>query len=168
MTWNKRALATSPVKPFFWKRYVDDVISAVSGNESERLLSHLNSIEPSTQFTLEREKDNMAASPINEVFWTTVHCFLFILEYWETWFDVNCIIELYMNYIENYLKGKLLRVVGRFELSRWSSYQESTIFVFFYISVRRLKKHIIKTKSIQRRNVKNVEHFEITWREVFS
>ena len=56
-TWNKRALATSPVKPFFWKRYVDDVISAVSGNEAERLLSHLNSVEPSIQFTLEREKD---------------------------------------------------------------------------------------------------------------
>ena len=80
-TWNKRAFATSPVKPFFWKRYVDDVIFAVSGNESERLLSHLNSIEPSTQFTLEREKDNMAASPINEMFWTAVHCFFFILEY---------------------------------------------------------------------------------------
>ena len=53
----QRALATSPVKPFFWKRYVDDVISAVSGNEAERLLSHLNSVEPSIQFTLEREKD---------------------------------------------------------------------------------------------------------------
>ena len=39
----QRALATSPVKPFFWKRYVDDVISAVSGNEVERLLSRLNS-----------------------------------------------------------------------------------------------------------------------------
>ena len=54
---DQRALATSPVKPFFWKRYVDDVISAVSGNEAERLLSHLNSVEPSIQFTLEREKD---------------------------------------------------------------------------------------------------------------
>ena len=53
----QRALATSPVKPFFWKRNVDDVISAVSGNEAERLLSHLNSIEPSIRFTLEREKD---------------------------------------------------------------------------------------------------------------
>ena len=51
------ALATSPVKPFFWKRYVDDVISAVSGNEAEHLLSHFNSVEPSIQFTLEREKD---------------------------------------------------------------------------------------------------------------
>ena len=53
----QRALATSPVKPFFWKRYVDDVIFAVSGNEAERLLSHLNSVEPSIQFTLEHEKD---------------------------------------------------------------------------------------------------------------
>ena len=50
-------IATSPVKPFFWKRYVDDVISAVSGNKAERLLSHLNSVEPSIQFTLKREKD---------------------------------------------------------------------------------------------------------------
>ena len=53
----QRALATSPVKPFFWKRYVDDIISAVSGNEAERLLSHLDSVELSIQITLEREKD---------------------------------------------------------------------------------------------------------------
>ena len=53
----QRALATSPVKPFLWKRYVDDVISVVSGNEVESLLSHLNSVEPSIQFTLEHEKD---------------------------------------------------------------------------------------------------------------
>ena len=53
----KRASATSPVKPFVWKRYVDDVIFAVSGIEAERLLSHLNSVEPSIQFPLEREKD---------------------------------------------------------------------------------------------------------------
>ena len=53
----ERALATSPVKPFFFKRYVDDVISAVAGNEAERLGSNLNSVEPSIQFTLKREKD---------------------------------------------------------------------------------------------------------------
>ena len=53
----QRAIATSPVKPLFWKRYVDDAIFAVSGNEAERLLSHLNSVELSIQFTLEREKD---------------------------------------------------------------------------------------------------------------
>ena len=34
------------------------VISAVSGNEAERLLSYLNSVEPSIQFTLEHEKDS--------------------------------------------------------------------------------------------------------------
>ena len=51
----QRALATSPVKPFFWKRYVDDVISAVFGIEAERLLSHFNSVEPSIQSTLERD-----------------------------------------------------------------------------------------------------------------
>ena len=53
----QRALATSPVKPFFWKRYVDDVISAVFGIEAERLLSHFNSVEPSNQSALERDKD---------------------------------------------------------------------------------------------------------------
>ena len=52
----QRALATSLVKPFFWKRYVDDVIFAVSGNEAH-LLSYLNSVKPSIQFTLEHEKD---------------------------------------------------------------------------------------------------------------
>ena len=47
----QRALATSPVKPFFWRRYVVDAISAVSGNEVERFLSHLNSVEPSIQLS---------------------------------------------------------------------------------------------------------------------
>ena len=39
------------------RKKVNDVISAVSGTEAERLLSYLNSVEPSMQFTLEREKD---------------------------------------------------------------------------------------------------------------
>ena len=54
----QKALATSPVKPFFWKRYVDDVISAVSGNEAFPIsrIPILNSVEPSIQFPLEREK----------------------------------------------------------------------------------------------------------------
>ena len=50
------SLSSSPVKPLFWKCYVDDVISAVSKNEVENLLSHLNSAEPSIQFTVERER----------------------------------------------------------------------------------------------------------------
>ena len=52
-----RALTTAPVSPSFWKRFVDDVISAVSQDEIVVLLQHLNSIEPSIQFTVERETD---------------------------------------------------------------------------------------------------------------
>ena len=52
-----RALTTAPVSPSFWKRFVDDVISAVSQNEIVVLLQHLNSTGPSIQFTLERETD---------------------------------------------------------------------------------------------------------------
>ena len=52
-----RALTTAPVSPSFWKRFVDDVISAVSENEIVVLLQHLNSIEPSIQFTVKRETD---------------------------------------------------------------------------------------------------------------
>jgi hypothetical protein len=51
----QRALASVPVSLSFWKRFVDDVISAVSRNEIDILLQHLNSIEPSIQFTIERE-----------------------------------------------------------------------------------------------------------------
>ena len=52
-----RALTTAPVSPSFWKRFADDVISAVSQDEFVVLLQHLNSIEPSIQFTVERETD---------------------------------------------------------------------------------------------------------------
>ena len=51
----QRALASATVNRSFWKRFVDDVISAVSENEIDVLLQHLNSIEPSIQFTVERE-----------------------------------------------------------------------------------------------------------------
>jgi hypothetical protein len=47
----QRALASAPVSPSFWKRY----LCAVSTNEIDILLQHLNSIEPSIQFTVERE-----------------------------------------------------------------------------------------------------------------
>jgi hypothetical protein len=51
----QRSLASVPVSLSFWKRFVDDVISAVSGNEIDIFLQHLNSIEPCIQFTIERE-----------------------------------------------------------------------------------------------------------------
>ena len=45
------------MKPLFWKRYVDDVISGVSRNEVEILLSYLNSVESCIKLNVEREKD---------------------------------------------------------------------------------------------------------------
>jgi hypothetical protein len=42
-------LSSVPVSLSFWKRFVDDVISAVSSNEIDILLQNLNSIEPSIQ-----------------------------------------------------------------------------------------------------------------------
>ena len=54
---NKGALASSPIQLLFWKRYVDDVISAVSANEVARFLSDLNSVEPSIQFTFKRKNE---------------------------------------------------------------------------------------------------------------
>ena len=53
----QRALRTAPVSPSFWKRFVDDVMSAVPQNEIVVLLQHLNSIEHSIQFTVERKTD---------------------------------------------------------------------------------------------------------------
>ena len=57
----QRALASSPVNTSFWKRYVDDVASAVNESKIDILLQHLNSIEPSIQFTVERENDGKLA-----------------------------------------------------------------------------------------------------------
>ena len=51
----QRALSTSLVQPRFWKRYVDDVCAAVKSGLIQTLQDHLNNIEPSIQFTVERE-----------------------------------------------------------------------------------------------------------------
>ena len=62
----QRALASVPVSLSFWKRFVDDVISAVYINEIDILLRYLNSIEPSIQFTVEREiNGNLAFLDLN-------------------------------------------------------------------------------------------------------
>ena len=42
-------------RPRIWLRYVDDIFSIIKKNLVKRLLEHLNSIHPSTQFTVEIE-----------------------------------------------------------------------------------------------------------------
>ena len=53
------ALTQSPdeCRPRIWKRYVDDTFCILRKGTVEKLLSHLNSIRPTIQFTVEVEKD---------------------------------------------------------------------------------------------------------------
>jgi len=57
----QRALSTSLVQPRFWKRYVDDICAAVKSGLVQTLQDHLNSVEPSIQFTVERETNREIA-----------------------------------------------------------------------------------------------------------
>ena len=48
----QRAISNFHTTPLFWNRYVDDVITVLTINDR-----HLNSLEPSIQFTFEVEKE---------------------------------------------------------------------------------------------------------------
>ena len=52
-----RALVTTDVPVRFWRRYVDDTCTALPASCCQRFLEHLNSIETSIQFTLEKESE---------------------------------------------------------------------------------------------------------------
>ncbi len=52
----ERALTSFPTPPPFWKRYVDDTCTAIPPNLLESFHTHLNSIEPSIDFTHELEE----------------------------------------------------------------------------------------------------------------
>ena len=57
----ERALSTCTHKPLFWKRYVDDTLSALPPDQIQAFHHHLNSIEPSIQFTIEEESQGTIA-----------------------------------------------------------------------------------------------------------
>ena len=52
----QRALSSFDYQPLFWKRYVDDTFTALPASVADRFHKHLNSIEPSIQFTVEIEE----------------------------------------------------------------------------------------------------------------
>ena len=54
----QRALSTFRTPLQFWKRYVDDTCTAIQPCIIEEFHQHLNSIEPSIQFTYEIEQNN--------------------------------------------------------------------------------------------------------------
>ena len=53
------ALRSSLVPTVFWKRYVDDVLSAVPANQVDEMLAHINSIDHNIHSLHLREKLNM-------------------------------------------------------------------------------------------------------------
>ena len=53
----ERALREFSTPSRFWKRYVDDICAAVPRSQVDTLLAHINTIEPSITFTLERENE---------------------------------------------------------------------------------------------------------------
>ena len=58
----ERALATVETPPRFWKRYVDDTCTALPSHRINEFLDHLNSVEPSIQFTVEVESNGRLPS----------------------------------------------------------------------------------------------------------
>ena len=58
----RRLVVLSWQDPYVWRKYAPK-----SGNEAERLLSHLNSVESSIPFTLEREKDRHAPNSFVQI-----------------------------------------------------------------------------------------------------
>ena len=52
-------LSMSPVPIVFWKRYVDDVLTAVPVDQVHGMLAHINSINQNIQFTSEREQGHV-------------------------------------------------------------------------------------------------------------
>ena len=58
------ALGTSPVKPRWWRRYVDDSNACIKTDELGAFHTHLNSVDPNIQFTVERPSANNGKSSI--------------------------------------------------------------------------------------------------------
>merc|ERR1712055_391036 len=51
------ALSRAPCNILFWKRYVDDIITAIPTDEIQNLLQYLNNVNNHIKFTVETEED---------------------------------------------------------------------------------------------------------------
>ena len=53
-----RALSTAVNPPRWWKRFVDDTFVVLKKDKKEEFLQHINSVDPSIQFTTEAQKED--------------------------------------------------------------------------------------------------------------
>ena len=53
-----RALSTAVNPPRWWKRFVDDTFFILKKDKKEEFLQHINSVDPSIQFTTEEQKED--------------------------------------------------------------------------------------------------------------
>ena len=53
-----RALLTAVNPPRWWKRFVDDTFVILKKDHKEEFLQHINSVDPSIQFTTEEQKED--------------------------------------------------------------------------------------------------------------
>ena len=53
-----RALSTAVNPPRWWKRFVDDTFVILKKDKKEEFLQHINSVDPSIQFTTEEQKED--------------------------------------------------------------------------------------------------------------
>ena len=53
-----RALSTAVNPPRWWKRFVDDTFVILKKDHKEEFLQHINSVDPSIQFTTEEQKED--------------------------------------------------------------------------------------------------------------
>ena len=57
----RKSTLTYHSAPIFWKRYVDDICTALKEDLIEEFNEHLNNIEPSIKFTVEKETNGRLA-----------------------------------------------------------------------------------------------------------
>ena len=76
-----RAITTAVNPPRIWKRYVDDTFLIQCQSHKEEFLKHINSLDPSIQFTVEKARsdgsmsflDTIATPQANGTFTTSLY-----------------------------------------------------------------------------------------------